>query len=100
MWLTRVMHEEVHLLYRICQVRTSQRKVLKSIVETLILRGISDGSTICGRELVSSADRCRGRATLEHVSLLKKVDGVLALRQKQPVEGGHDRDIEEVVKIP
>lgn len=37
---------------------------------------------------------------LGHVSMLEKLNSILALREEQPIEGAHDGDAEEAVKRP
>jgi hypothetical protein len=100
MRLTRIMHEETHLLNNIGDVRTSQSKILKSAGETPILGSILNRITICGRQLGTSVDGCRCRVTFSHSSTLKEIHRILALGQKKSISRTSDRDPEEVMKLP
>lgn len=60
MRLSGVMHEETHLLNGIGQIGASQRKILKSIGDTPVLRWISNRRALGGGQLGMSVDGCRG----------------------------------------
>jgi hypothetical protein len=82
MWLPRIMHEQTDLLNSICKIRTSQGEVLQSSSKTPVLRGIDHRCTICGRQLGLRIHWRRYRMAITHTSTLKKVQGILSLRQR------------------
>lgn len=79
MGLAQIIHEEAHLLYRICQVRTSQDDVLESADKTPIGGWISNRGDLGRGELGLSINKIHCRVTCRHVHSLKNVDGVLSL---------------------
>jgi hypothetical protein len=98
--LARVVHEETHLLNGVGQVWSGQGDVLEGAGDAPIYGWISNGSTISGGELGVSVDRGRCRVTLSHASALEKLNGVLSLRQEDPVGGARDGDVEDVMEVP
>jgi len=95
--LARIVHEQADLLHCICEIRPSQREVLKGAGKTPVLGGVGDWRALCGRELGSSVNWCRSRVTLGHACTLEKIQRVLALREEEPVGGARDGDPQEVV---
>ena len=83
MGLARIMHEEAHLLNRICQIWSSQGEVLKGPSKASVLRAVLELGVVLCRELGMSVNGSRCRVTLSHASTLKKIQGILSLRQEQ-----------------
>jgi hypothetical protein len=81
-------------------VRTGERQVLKSTGEAAVLSGVGDERTIVGRQFATSVNRSGTRVAFRHAGTLKKVDGVLALRQEHPRSRARDRDPEEIGQVP
>ena len=82
MGLARIMHKEAHLLNRIRQIWSSQGEVLKGLSKTLVLGAILELGAVLCRELGMSVNGSRCRVTLSHTSTLKKIQGILSLRQE------------------
>ena len=99
MGLARIMHEEAHLLNRICQIWSGQGEVLKGPSKASVLRAVLELGAVLCRELGMSVNRSRCRVTLSHASTLKKIQGVLSLGQKKSLGGMRDGDAEEVVQV-
>ena len=100
MRLPRGMHVEARLLDDMINVGTGERQVLKRPGKAPVLSSIGDEWSLIGRELATCVDGCHTRATVHHTGALKKVDGVLALREKHPRSRERDRDPEEVRQVP
>jgi hypothetical protein len=98
MWLVGIMHEETDLLNRVGQVGAGQCQVLKGTSKTPVEGGVGNRGAVRSRQLGTSAHRSRGRVTLSHAGTLKKILGVLSLRQKQATGGVRDGDTEEVMQ--
>jgi len=95
--LARIVHEQADLLHCICEIRPSQREVLKGAGKTPVLSGVGDWRALCGRELGSSVNWCRNRVTLGQACTLEKIQRILALREEEAVGGARDGDPQEVV---
>jgi hypothetical protein len=99
MRLAWVVHEETHLLNGVGEVQTSQREVLESTSEAVVLGSILHRSTVRSRELGMSVHRSRCRVTLSHTGALEQIHSVLALGEEEATRGPCDRDPEEVMEI-
>jgi hypothetical protein len=81
MRLSGSMHVDACLLDCMRDVGVRQSEVLKSTRKTPILGRIGDEGTIIGGELTTCVDGSRKWVALEHASVVKKVEDVLALRE-------------------
>ena len=95
MWLPRGVHVEARLLHGMSNLGTGERQVLKRAGKTPVLSSISDEGTLIGRELATCVDGRHTRVAVHHTGALKKVDGVLALREKHPRSRAENRRSEE-----
>jgi hypothetical protein len=79
MWLPRVMHVKTYLLNSICNIWTSESKILKSSCEAAKIWGVGYGIT-SGRELRIHINWSSTRLTVTHPSPFKYLNHVLLLR--------------------
>jgi hypothetical protein len=98
--LARSMHIEARLLHGMSNIRARQCKVLKGAYKAAILGRVSNQRTIIGGELATSVNGSRTRVALKHAGSLKKVEGILALRQQHTSGRASDRNPEEEGEIP
>jgi hypothetical protein len=93
------MHVKASLLYGMSDVWTGMREVLESTRIAVILGGISKKDTVFSGELASNIDRCSAWITVNHASALKKLNGVLSLREHHARRSPSNRDAEKVGQV-
>jgi hypothetical protein len=61
----------------------------------MVLHGISEKRTICGRKFAAHINGSGAGVALDHASTLQELDGVLALREDHARRRPSDRDPEK-----
>ena len=100
MRLSRVVHEETHMLNSVGEIQMGQREVLESTYEAAVLGSILHWSAIRSGELSSSVHRCRYRVTLGHAGTLEQIHSILALGEEEATRGPCDSNPEKVMEVP
>jgi hypothetical protein len=85
MWLTRVVHVEVHLLYHVGDVRSGEGEVLERPGQAAVASRVIDGAPHVGGDLGLSVDWCGAGLAVAHAKALKDAPSILALVKEEVI---------------